>query len=583
MAEENNKPVFDEEPLAKLLEAAYVLQEHNRELQHLELNLERQREQMDVQGRAAIDPSTVASGSRPTRARGGDYTRTLAQIVEAQHQIQARHLNVNDTITFVGERIVEIASAGGCAIGILEGKTLFYRAAAGSMTPSAGSQVTMEKALCVASLRTGQVIRCPDVSTEFLLDVDECRRRGIQSMIAVPVYHEDNVVGGLELYYASPNAFLEQDVHTCQLMAGLITESLVRNKEIGLKKSVTEELVVMLQAMEKLKANSAPNVDLHVSRAPSKTIEDASPLPATSLTCRKCGNALTEEEQFCGKCGTPWSAEYEPTMQSKVAQLWQMQEARKKGATAEVSPSTKIDDPFAPEKTLADSIEEEMPELFVAPELRTPQESDQRENAKSSEREVETVETAPRGMEETVNEPAQLAPNESEYEEGPATEETALAKAEPWTSAASARAFLEQAKDAKPPGSVRRFWQSRRGDIYLGVALLLLVAVLRWGIWSSHPVNATNGRPNTAGHHKVDPTADLSFFDRMLISLGLAEAPTVPEDKGDPGTQVWVDLQTGLYYCPGTDLYGKTPKGKYTGQRDAQLDQFEPAYRKACD
>jgi hypothetical protein len=69
----------------------------------------------------------------------------------------------------------------------------------------------------------------------------------------------------------------------------------------------------------------------------------------------------------------------------------------------------------------------------------------------------------------------------------------------------------------------------------------------------------------------------------MLISLGMAEAPQPPADKGDPTAQVWVDTHTGLYYCPGADLYGKTPKGKYTTQRDAQLDQFEPAYRKTCD
>ena len=73
------------------------------------------------------------------------------------------------------------------------------------------------------------------------------------------------------------------------------------------------------------------------------------------------------------------------------------------------------------------------------------------------------------------------------------------------------------------------------------------------------------------------------MFDRMLISLGLAEAPPSPEYKGNPDTQVWVDLHTALYYCPGADLYGKTPKGKFTSQRDAQLDQFEPAYRKTCD
>jgi hypothetical protein len=64
----------------------------------------------------------------------------------------------------------------------------------------------------------------------------------------------------------------------------------------------------------------------------------------------------------------------------------------------------------------------------------------------------------------------------------------------------------------------------------------------------------------------------------------MAEAPDeAPEYKGNPDIQVWVDLQTALYYCPGSDLYGKTPKGRVSTQREAQLDQFEPAARKPCD
>ena len=40
VSEEKDKPVLDEQTLAKLLEAAYVLQEHNRELQQMELGLD---------------------------------------------------------------------------------------------------------------------------------------------------------------------------------------------------------------------------------------------------------------------------------------------------------------------------------------------------------------------------------------------------------------------------------------------------------------------------------------------------------------------------------------------------------------
>jgi hypothetical protein len=88
---------------------------------------------------------------------------------------------------------------------------------------------------------------------------------------------------------------------------------------------------------------------------------------------------------------------------------------------------------------------------------------------------------------------------------------------------------------------------------------------------------------SATSNHPAAPDADLSLFDKLLISLGLAEAPEPPPDKGNPDVQVWVDPHTALYYCPGADLYGKTPKGKITTQRNAQLDQFEPASRKPCE
>jgi hypothetical protein len=150
------------------------------------------------------------------------------------------------------------------------------------------------------------------------------------------------------------------------------------------------------------------------------------------------------------------------------------------------------------------------------------------------------------------------------------------------TSAQSARDYLQQVAGATHRTWLAAFWNNHRGDLYLAVAVLVVLIVLRFGLWSNRPVNATRKPPTATSVHK--PAArDLPLFDRVLIHLGLAEAPLAPEDKGNPSTAVWVDLQTGLYYCPKADPYGKTPKGKYTSQRDAQLDQFAPAYRKVCD
>ena len=590
VSEEKDKPVLDEQTLAKLLEAAYVLQEHNRELQEMELGLELKRDQIEAAERSSPAPDAPKNQETEPVAHA-DYTFTLARIVETQHQIQVRHLELESAMSLVAERLVQIARASGAAIGILEGKKLRYRAASGTLTLATGTDVPMDKALCIACLRTGQVFRCADVNPEFLLDTEECRRRGIQSMIAVPVFHDGDVAGGLELYYPTTQAFTEQDVHTCQLMAGLITEALARDEEVTWKKSLATERAVMLEALEKLKPNLAALIDKPSTKDSGASAgTPAIAASSSTVSCRKCGHTIVGEEQFCGNCGTPRSSDYEaPSMQSKVASLWHMQEAMKKPSPADPAHESAIPpksganlgDPHEEKSSLADSIEEQMPELFEPAEMRLSHKSNPTESVGPISTEFE--DSVLSDLEVPLN-----ASGEDGEDEIQAAQETALAKPDrttAWSSAASAREFLEQLVPAQRSGTLARFWANRRGDIYLAIAVLLVGAVIRWGIWSNHSVSAT-GRSMpaaAAAHHKPNPEADLSMFDRMLISLGLAEAPPAPEYKGNPDTQVWVDLHTALYYCPGADLYGKTPKGKVTSQRDAQLDQFEPAYRKTCD
>ncbi len=108
--------------------------------------------------------------------------------------------------------------------------------------------------------------------------------------------------------------------------------------------------------------------------------------------------------------------------------------------------------------------------------------------------------------------------------------------------------------------------RSHRADLYLGAAVFVAVLALLW------------------------PTADaarrpaLSPWERTLVTLGLAEVPQPAAHlPGDPAIAVWVDPHTALYYCPGEEQYGKTPDGRLSNQRDAQMDRFQPASRSACE
>jgi putative methionine-R-sulfoxide reductase with GAF domain len=517
-AEEQTKPVLDQQTFEKLLEAAYVLQEHNARMRQREKSLESQSEQLrqqELQQQSLLQNLKQQPETEPRP--NADYTLTLAEIVEAQHQIQVRHLGLDAAMGVVAERIVRITQGSGAGIGILDGATVRYRAAAGPPALPVGSEVPMKIAVCQANIRTGQVIRTKDVDTEFLFDPEPARQRGIRSLVAVPIHYDGSIVGALELYFDKIEGYAEQDIHTCQLMAGLVTEAMGREAGATLKKSMDEERSTMLAAIQKLQPNLAA-----LANEPSPiTGETAAVGKAGAKSCRKCGSHLLAVDQYCGKCGAVQTLD------------------------------TGLGEPRTPRST------------HLSP-LFTESEAD-----------------------DLANSLALVSAADSEM---PALPLKAGPSAPPditWSSAAKAQEFLESLAPGQNPNALVRFWRARRGDFYLAVAIVLVLFVVGWGVWSSHSDSASSGlsisRSASRAKHP-SPDADLSPFDKFLIAVGLAEAPeSAPEYKGNPNIQVWVDLSTAQYYCPGSDLYQKTPKGRLSTQREAQLDQFEPADRKACD
>jgi hypothetical protein len=584
VTDQKNKTKLDEQSFGKLLEAAYVLQEHNREMRQIEESLERQSEelrQQEVETQTALDRGIP----RPAEARPDiDYTLTLAEIVEAQHQIQIRHLELDKAMLVVVERTARMTNASGAAIGMLEGKTIQYRAGAGTAALPVGSEVPLETAICAICLRTGQVLRTPDINTEFLFDPDLCRLRDIQSLAAVPIYHDGNIVGALELYFSQLQGFVEQDIHTCRLMAGLITEAIGRSANRELKKSAAEERSSMIAAIEELRPNLVPLTETEGDRSapgtggvvvPASTVSAVHP-PA----CWKCGNRLLAEEQFCGKCGAPQVSEAQRSeLEDKIVSAQRMQKTAQ-GASASGSNGSV---PFAESPGVGSRSGPSMrdinfPALPGSPDLSADHEVNPLTDSGAIRADAEAMQSALSVTAKNVD---------INFENPSAGLEKIKQHDANWSSAAKARDFLESVADTAPKNAFERFWRAHRGDVYLALAVILVAIVVGWGVFSSKSVNATGSNPATANANRRKPAqapdANLSAFDRLLISLGLAEEPAPPEDKGNPSTQVWIDLHTALYYCPGDELYGKTPKGRFAAQRDAQLDQFEPASRKVCE
>jgi len=278
------------------------------------------------------------------------------------------------------------------------------------------------------------------------------------------------------------------------------------------------------------------------------------PKVKTEHPCTKCGRILADDEFFCGNCGNPRVRDGAGgALQKSWASLWEMHHAEDP-ATGELEVEAK---PWS-DKTISAKKNDEI-ELF------------------------------PSELEEIV---AQFGPEDEEFKERnnilePTSAATALITAPseditvveedqqtppvaPWGSAAKTRAWFDSLKAQQPSRDwLAEQWRVHRGIIYIGFGVLALLVVIFQ--WMAQPSSSS----------------ELSPFEEMLVSMGVAEAPTQQPtaqiSPGNPNTKVWVDLQTALYYCPGAELYGKTPKGRYSTQLEAQRDQFNPSTRKACD
>jgi putative methionine-R-sulfoxide reductase with GAF domain len=528
------KPALDVDSFQQLLAAAYVIQQQS-------------------------------DGPTEVKARP-DHSQVLAEIVETQKQIQTRQLDLPSAANLIAERVQRITQAAGVAVGVLKDDQLCYEAAVGSAADSVGSSVSFKSCLSANSIRHGEILQCPDAEGDFRLNPELCRELGTKALIAVPVYHEGQIAGVLEVRFAELGAFEEQDVRSSQLMAGLVAEAISRSAEQEWKQVLAVERASMLEALERIK----PQLE-RLAETPAAEVAAAPPAPAPAVAapvaCR-CGNLLRADEAFCGLCGTPRNQEKTANrdMQSKVASLWHMQQAAKQ-----------LDE------TVADQgVEAEGEETQLSPVL---EEIAAAEEVFEDSPKAQSPE-APRKM-WPVAVPAQNALEDEESLRILPADHAAAPEAYPWVSAARARTWLESLKPRPESRAwISGQWRVHRANIYLGAAIVLLLAVCISALagWGTPPLHTASAAQRPGTRVRV-PQPQLSLFERMLVDLGLAEVPAQPVVvyQGNPATQVWVDTRTALYYCPGDELYGKTDAGKLSTQRDAQLDQFEPAARKPCN
>jgi len=579
-----SKSRLDEHSFQQLLAAAFVIQEHNR---------------------ARPQPPPVAVSH---------YAETAAAVAALQVKIAPGEIDLPASARLIAERALLITSADGVGVGIVVDDSFTYIGVAGIAVVDAGARFSVPESLSGDCVLQKKTLEAPNLATDMRIPRALVSRNRVGSLIAAPVIQKGAVLGVFELRFTAPKVFSADDTRAAELFAGLVNLAIVTaakkhvqgNGGIAREAEAPAPIIQPATAPEAIApVAAAAGSDLSARAEPewqplaeTASGNDAEADPVYEARCARCGKLLRPNEFFCGSCGTAYDADDNAPPAEEPATNAESHIAESHIAESHIA------DPHIADTHIAESPAPDPPPFAPEPldsifDRLQPSQEDSlytdrglvAEDSPAVRHDLLDLHAAP-GHDLTAfkdADPLLRAPGDasalvasSALGGEPAASDSALEglirteQVQPWGSAQKALGWLEGIREQQRPALSRwrALWETHRANIWLGAAVvILLIAIVQLSLAPAVPHAASSNQPSAP---------QLTFFESLLVSLGMAEAPSPPVYLGNPDARVWVDVRTALYYCAIAPQFGKTPGGKFTTQRDAQQDQFEPAHRKVC-
>jgi diguanylate cyclase (GGDEF)-like protein/PAS domain S-box-containing protein len=180
---------------------------------------------------------TRASARLDNREQPADTTRSdppstrLERIIKTQHEIAAANLDLRGVMGLICDRTLELTRADGSSILLLENDELVHRAGTGFMSDRVGEGLSLEGTFCGTAYVNNRSAICDDSDTLARFSA-RARKRGLRSMVVVPLRHGELNVGVLTVLSRSPNAFTEQDLETLELLSVVLSAAISLAAEV---------------------------------------------------------------------------------------------------------------------------------------------------------------------------------------------------------------------------------------------------------------------------------------------------------------------------------------------------------------
>jgi hypothetical protein len=457
-----------------------------------------------------------------------DTAELLAEMAEIQSLVLAGEFNLVAAAKLITDRTLKITAAAGVSISVVSDGYLDCVAESGMPAAVPGSSLASHSLIATERLKAGEIFGSDEAQNDIRMDRALCVRLGVGSLVAAPLFRFGEIAGLIEIRWGWANGFRESDVAACKLMAGLTTGMLERQSLPA--KELTNDPPQQASTAVAEASDYPTTVSERSAEGPSTEIaetEDVADIPDSATVSSQ--DTANTHVQSCRVCGRPFGADEAFCGYCSMPR-------------AAAAPSNELQSKWASlwyiqraQDTLQEREQRTTSLPVVAPRI---------------------VDADPKASSDT--DPAPLGT-------APLSDNSHFSYFEPTAAERGTALLAEEFEDVSPWSRAVR---ALRGRLRIkDVLLIAIAATLAFGVVSAWPSSG----------------GQLTWFQSILVRLGRAQtASHTPVYAGNPEVNVWVDVHTSLYYCPGADLYGKTPEGHFAAQDEALEQHFEPAAGLAC-
>lgn len=173
----------------------------------------------------------------------------LVDVILTQADIVRLGPDIAAVMTLVTDRALLLTAGDGAAVELLEGEDMVYRATSGIAWSQLGLRLKAAHSLSGYSVRSGELVNCPDVEFDDRVDLAACRKIALRSMIVVPLKHDGVPVGVLKVMSKRANAFGADDQLVLELLSELVASVMFHASRQGdeeVRRLVTRDLLTGL-------------------------------------------------------------------------------------------------------------------------------------------------------------------------------------------------------------------------------------------------------------------------------------------------------------------------------------------------